>query len=179
MVDSASGIHPRHDSHYIRRVRNDIKDPLSRVLIDSGIPHEVDSYTGSSYVFSFPMKVTDGALTRSDMTAIEFLELWAVYKRFWTDHNPSVTVSVKADEWKEVGEWVFCNWEIVGGLSFLPHSEHTYTQAPYETIPQSIYDLVSSMMPKDIRWDLLEEYETKDMTTGHKQLSCTAGQCEI
>ena len=179
LVDSASGIHPRHDPYYIRRVRNDMKDPLSKVLIDSGIPHEVDAYTGSSYVFAFPIKVAEDALTRSSMKALEFLKLWATYKTHWTDHNPSVTVSVKEEEWEEVGNWVYSNWEIVGGLSFLPHSDHTYVQAPYETIPESLYSLVNTMMPKTIKWDLLEEYEKIDMSNGTQELACTAGQCSI
>ena len=180
LVDSASGIHPRHDRFYVRRVRNDSKDPLTRVMIESGIPNEPDAYTGGqSIVFSFPIKTSDEAITRHDFTAIEFLKLWAVYKQYWTDHNPSVTVSVKPEEWEEVGNWVYSNWSIVGGLSFLPYDGGTYTQAPYETITEDVYKLIASMMPKDIKWDLLETYEKQDMSKGTQHLSCTAGVCEI
>ena len=118
-------------------------------------------------------------MTRSDMSAIEFLKLWASYKTHWTDHNPSVTVSVKADEWREVGDWVYQNWDIVGGLSFLPFDEHTYVQAPYETVSEDIYRLVKGMMPNDIDWKLLETIEKEDRTEGQQQLACTAGVCEI
>ena len=180
LVDSASGIHPRHDLHYIRRVRNDVKDPLTQVMKASNIPWEPDSYTnGSSVVFSFPIKVSEDAVVRDSMTAIEFLNLWSSYKQHWTDHNPSVTVNVKDHEWETVGNWVYDNWDIVGGLSFLPHSGHTYTQAPYETISEDIYNLINSMMPEDINWELLESLEKSDLTEGQQTLACTAGGCEI
>ncbi len=136
LVDSASGIHARHNPYYIRTVRGDNKDPITQFLVSEGIPAEPDVMKpDSTTVFSFPMKSPHGAVTRFDMSAIEQLELWLQYQRHWCEHKPSVTISVKEDEWMEVGSWVYDHFDEVSGISFLPFSEHTYKQAPYQTAP--------------------------------------------
>lgn len=179
LVDSASGIHPRYAPYYIRTVRADMKDPLSQVLIDSGIPHEPDAMRPhSTWVFSFPMKSPDSSVFRDDRSAIEQLELWKTYQLHWCEHKPSITVYVKENEWMEVGAWVWENFDIVSGVSFLPHSNHNYRQAPYQEITQEEYETMASGFP-EIDWSLLTKYETDDQTTSTKELACTAGGCEI
>jgi len=178
LVDSASGIHARHSSYYIRRIRMDKKDSIYQFLKDKGIPVEDDKMAASTTaVFSFPMKAPEGAICRNDMTAIEQLELWLIYQRHWCEHKPSVTISVKDEEWMEVGAWVYKHFDEVSGVSFLPHSNHTYQQAPYEDITKEQYEELLSKIPKNIDWSLFKEEE--DNTEGTQTLSCTAGQCEI
>ena len=180
LVDAASGIHARHNPYYIRTVRGDKKDPLTQMMTDVGFPVEDDVMNPShTAVFSFPMKVDKGAVFRTDMTAIEQLELWLTYQKHWCEHKPSVTISVKENEWMGVGAWVYDNFDYMSGVSFLPFSEHTYKQAPYQDCDKEKYDEVLKLMPKDVDWSKLGEYETQDMTTSSQELACVAGACEI
>jgi len=180
LVDSASGIHARHNPYYIRTVRGDNKDPLTQFMKESGIPAEPDVMKpDSTTVFSFPMKSPSGAITRTEMTAIEQLDYWLVFQRHWCEHKPSVTVSVKEHEWMRVGSWVYDNFDEVSGISFLPFSEHTYKQAPYQDIEEEAYNNLTKAMPTAIDWSKLQDYEKEDTTSGSKELACTAGACEI
>ena len=180
LVDSASGIHPRHSKHYIRTVRGDNKDPLTKFMKDIGIPNEPAIASESSVtVFSFPCKAPDNALIRDDLTAIEHQNLWKIYAENWCEHKPSITVSVKEDEWLEVGSWVYNNFDSLSGVSFLPYSEHTYKQAPYQECTEKEYKELLKKIPEDINWLSLEEYELEDTTTGSQELSCTGDVCEV
>jgi len=180
LTESSSGMHPWHNDFYLRRVRADNKDPLTQFMTDAGIPAEPDvTKPDTTTVFTFPQKAPQGAVTRKDITAIEHLEIWKVYKKHWTEHNPSITVSVKEEEWIEVANWVYDNWDDVGGISFLPYSDHTYRQAPYEDCDETTYRQFEADVPKNIDWSLLSVYETEDTTTGSQTLNCTAGNCEI
>ena len=180
LVDSASGIHARHNPYYIRTVRADKKDPLALYMKDAGFPCEDDVMKPDhTYVFSFPMKAPDGAIMRQDMSAIEQLELWLVYQKHWCEHKPSVTISVKEDEWIEVGAWVYKHFDWMSGVSFLPYSEHVYKQAPYQDCDSVMYQRELDKMPKNIDWTQLSAYETTDMTEGAHELACVAGGCEI
>ena len=180
LTDSASGIHARHNPYYIRTVRGDKKDPLTKMMTDVGFPVEDDAMNPShTSVFSFPMKVDNGAVFRTDMTAIEQLELWKTYQENWCEHKPSVTISVKEHEWLEVGAWVYENFNYMSGVSFLPFSEHTYKQAPYQDCTKEEYEMLLDKMPEVVEWDKLAEYEQTDMTIGAQELACAAGFCEI
>ena len=180
LVDAASGIHARHNPYYVRTVRGDKKDPLTRMMTDVGFPVEDDVMNPShTAVFSFPMKVDKGAVFRTDMTAIEQLKLWKVYQEAWCEHKPSVTISVKEHEWLEVGAWVYDNFDMMSGVSFLPFSEHTYKQAPYQDIQKEEYEVLLKQMPKKVDWSKLAEYEKTDMTIASQELACVAGGCEI
>ena len=180
LVDAASGIHARHNPYYVRTVRGDKKDPLTRMMTDEGFPVEDDVMNPShTAVFSFPMKVDKGAVFRTDMTAIEQLKLWKVYQEAWCEHKPSVTISVKEHEWLEVGAWVYDNFDMMSGVSFLPFSEHTYKQAPYQDIQKEDYEVLLKKMPKEVDWTKLAEYEKTDMTIASQELACVAGGCEI
>lgn len=180
LVDSASGIHARHNPYYIRTVRGDNKDPITQFLVSEGIPAEPDVMKpDSTTVFSFPMKSPHGAVTRFDMSAIEQLELWLMYQRHWCEHKPSVTISVKEDEWMDVGSWVYKHFDEVSGISFLPFSEHTYKQAPYQDIDVDEYSELKALMPRAVDWDKLREFEKEDTTSGGRELACTAGVCEV
>ena len=180
LVDSASGIHARHNDYYIRTVRGDNKDPLTQFLIAEGIPAEPDVMKpDSTTVFSFPMKSPQGAVTRTEMTAIEQLELWLTYQRHWCEHKPSVTISVKENEWMDVGAWVYEHFDEVSGISFLPFSEHSYKQAPYQDCTEEEYNEMLTKMPKSVDWSKLQDFEKEDTTTGGRELACTAGVCEI
>ena len=181
LVDAASGIHARHNPHYIRTVRGDNKDPLTQFLIDSGVPAERDVMKpDSTTVFSFPMESPKGAVTRTEMTAIEQLELWKTYALHWCEHKPSITVSVKEEEWMEVGAWVYENFDVASGVSFLPFSDHTYQQAPYQDIePDDYLEWKERMTYVNIDWSRLTDFEKEDNTTGSRELACTAGVCEV
>ena len=180
LVDSASGIHTRHNDYYLRRVRADAKDPIARLMEDQGIPCEPDVMKPDSVkVFTFPMKAPDGAILRNDRTAIEQLELWLMYQRYYCEHKPSVTVSVREHEWMEVGAWVYKHFDEVSGVSFLPHSDHSYQQAPYEDCTKRQYTALAKKMPESVDWDLISEYELEDTTTSTKQLACTGNVCEL
>jgi ribonucleoside-diphosphate reductase alpha chain len=180
LVDSASGIHARHSAYYIRTVRGDNKDPLTQFMKDQGIPSEPCVIKPeTTTVFSFPQKSPEGAITRNDMTAIEQLELWLVYQRHWCEHKPSVTVTVRDNEWMEVGAWVYKYFDEVSGVSFLPHSDHSYQQAPYQEVNQREYEQLLSIMPPKIDWAKLSEYETEDTSKGSQTFACVGGTCEI
>ena len=180
LVDAASGIHARHNPYYIRTVRGDKKDPLTKLMTEVGFPVEDDEMNPShTAVFSFPMKVDRGAVFRTDLTAIQQLDLWKIYQEHWCEHKPSVTISVKEDEWMEVGAWVFKNFDQMSGVSFLPFSEHTYRQAPYQDCDREQYEKLLKVMPKDVDWSQLSKYETVDTTVASQELACTSGSCEI
>lgn len=177
LVDSASGIHARHNPYYIRRVRMDKKDPIYRFLKDNGVPVEDELFRPeSTAVFSFPMKAPENAVYRDDKTAIEQLELWLTYQRHWCEHKPSVTISVKDHEWPEVGAWVYKHFDEMSGVSFLPFSGHTYQQAPYEDITKEQYEELSKAS-YEVNWSEFKEEE--DNTTGSQELACTGGSCEV
>lgn len=180
LVDSASGIHARHNPYYIRTIRADKKDPLAKMMKEAGFPVEDDvTKPNHTYVFSFPVKGPKNGVYRKDMTAIEQLELWKIYQEHWCEHKPSVTISVKETEWMEVGAWVYNNFDMMSGVSFLPFSDHTYRQAPYQDCSEEEYKELLAKMPKDVDWGLLSEYEEQDMTTSSQELACVAGGCEI
>ena len=180
LVDAASGIHARHNPYYVRTVRGDNKDPLTMFLKDKGIPAEPDFTAPDSVtVFSFPMKSPDNAVCRYDMGAIEQLELWLKIADNYCEHKPSVTISVKEHEWFEVGSWCWNHFDSLSGISFLPFSDHTYKQAPYQDINAEDYDKLSSEMPPAIDWYELQEYERGDTTSGSQELACTGGVCEV
>ena len=180
LVDAASGIHARHNAYFIRTVRGDNKDPMTQFMISKGIPHEADVMKPDhTTVFSFPMKSPRGSVLRSDMTAIEQLEFWSIYATEWTHHKPSVTVSVKENEWLQVGSWVYDHFDNMSGVSFLPHSEHSYQQAPYQDCTREEYTAFLKKMPKSIDWTELAEFEKEDHTTGTQELACAAGGCDI
>ena len=181
LTDTASGIHARHNDYYIRTVRGDNKDPLTQFMIEAGVPNERDVMKpDSTTVFSFAMKSPEGAVTRTQMTAIEQLELWKTYALHWCEHKPSVTISVKEDEWMEVGAWVYENFDVASGVSFLPHSDHTYQQAPYQDIEQEDY-LEWQQVHGEVKldWNQLSLFEKEDNTSGSRELACTAGVCEV
>ena len=176
----SSGIHPWYSPYYLRSVRGDNKDPLTTFLKESGVPNEPDVMKpNDTTVFYFPIKAPKNAVVTKDLTAIEHLEMWKTYRENWTEHNPSVTVNIHEDEWLGVGAWVFDNFDSIGGISFLPASEHTYRQAPYQEITKEEYDEWLKKMPSRIDWNMLTLYETEDGTTGSQELSCTAGVCEV
>jgi len=180
LVDSASGIHSRHNDYYIRTVRGDNKDPLTQMMKDQGIPSEPDMMNPNNVsVFSFPQKAPKGAITRERYTAVEQLETWLRYQRHWCEHKPSCTVSVKESEWMEVGAWVYKHFDEVSGVSFLPHSDHTYQQAPYQDIDEKKFKEELKKMPTNVDFEKLSDYEDEDNTTGTQELSCTAGACEL
>jgi len=180
LVDSASGIHARHSPYYIRTVRGDNKDPLTQFMKDQGIPNEPCVFKGdTTTVFSFPQKSPAGAVTRNDMTAIEQLEMWLTYQRHWCEHKPSVTISVRDSEWLEVGAFVFKHFDEMSGVSFLPHSDHTYQQAPYQDCTEEEYNALLAKMPKRINWNALSEYEQEDNTVAMQTMACSGDVCEI
>ena len=180
LVDSASGIHARHNPFYIRTVRADNKDPLCKLMQEMGFPNEPDvTKPDHTTVFSFPMKSPKDAVFRMDMSALEQLELWKIYAEHWCEHKPSVTISVKEDEWVEVASWVYENFDFISGISFLPFSEHVYRQAPYQDCTEVEYKEALKTMPKDVDWAELSKYESQDYTVASQELACTAGGCEV
>tara|TARA_R110000764_G_scaffold205792_1_gene291064 strand:- start:240 stop:1013 length:774 start_codon:yes stop_codon:yes gene_type:complete len=180
LVDSASGIHSRHSPYYVRTVRGDNKDPLTQFMKEQGIPNEPEfNKPEQTTVFSFPVKAPDNAVTRNDMTAIEQLEMWLTYQRHFCEHKPSVTVSVRDDEWMEVGAFVYKHFNEMSGVSFLPHSDHTYQQAPYQDCTQEEYEELLSTMPEKIDWSKLSAYEKEDNTVAMQTMACSGDVCEI
>ena len=180
LVDSASGIHARHSDYYIRTVRGDNKDPLTRFMIEQGIPAEpCVMKPDNTTVFSFPVKSPNNSVTRNDMTALEQLDLWLVYQRYWTEHKPSVTITVRDEEWLDVGAFVYRNFNEMSGVSFLPHSDHTYQQAPYQECGEEAYKSLKDTMPKKIDWAKLSEFEAEDTTKSSQTFACTGEVCEI
>jgi ribonucleoside-triphosphate reductase len=179
LTDAASGIHARHSEYYIRTVRADRKDPLCQMMIDLGFPAEpCVMKPDHTMVFSFPMKA-EGSITRNDMTAIEHLELWLTYQRYWCEHKPSITVTVKDHEWMEVGAWVYKHFDEISGISFLPHSDHSYQQAPYQECTKIAYTALLAEMPKNVDWSLLKNYEKSDSTKSSQTMACSADGCEV
>ena len=176
LVDSASGIHPRYSEQYIRRVRADSRDPLCQVLEASGIPVEDDVMSPSTKVFSFPIKSPKGAVVASEMGAMEQLELWEIYQDFWCEHKPSMTCYYRDEEFLEVGQWLYNKFDKISGISFLPYSEHTYQQAPYEPVSKEEYAAMAADFPTEMSWDITED---SDMTEGSQTLACTGNNCEI
>jgi len=187
LVDSASGIHPRYSDFYIRTVRSDAKDPISQFMAQEGVPWEWSESDKDSdgnlrkntMIFSFPVKSPHDSVKRNDVTALQQLELWKVYAEHWCEHKPSITVYVREAEWLVVGAWVYENFDILSGVSFLPHSDHAYTQAPYQEITKEEYNEAVKSFPKDIDWSQLANLEDKDTTTFEHELACTGGACEI
>ena len=181
LVDSASGIHARHNPYYVRTVRADNKDPLCKMMKKEGFPNEPDvSKPDHTTVFSFPAKSPKGAICRNDMTAWKQLSLWHTYAKEWCEHKPSVTVSVKEDEWVNTAAWVYDNFDDISGISFLPFSDHSYRQAPYQDCTEQEYKELVKQMPKNVNWGALAEYETKDYTSASQEFACTsAGGCEL
>jgi ribonucleoside-diphosphate reductase alpha chain len=180
LVDSASGIHPRHSNYYIRTVRGDNKDPLTSFMKEQGIPNEPDVMKpDATTVFSFPIKAPNGAIVTEDLSAIEQLETWLIYQRHWCEHKPSITVNVRKDEWLSVGAFVHEHFDEMSGVSFLPYNEHTYQQAPYQEIGQHDYKTLLGLMPKAIDWAKLSEYEKEDTTSSSQTFACTGDVCEI
>lgn len=180
LVDSASGIHPRYSHYYIRTVRGDNKDPLTQFMKDMGIPSEPCAMKpDTTTVFSFPQKAPEGATVTSDLSAIEHLELWLTYQRHWCEHKPSVTIMVKPDEWLEVGAFVYKHFDEMSGVSFLPYSEHSYQQAPYQEVDGETYNKALAAMPKNIDWSKLSDYESDDQTKGTSTFACSGDTCEI
>jgi ribonucleoside-diphosphate reductase alpha chain len=179
LANAASGMHTWHAKYYERRVRADKKDPLTRLMIDAGVPHEDDVMNASAMVFSFPIKAPEHALTRTDLTALQHLDLWLAYQRHFTEHKPSITVTIKEDEWLETAAWVWKNFDEISGVAFLPYSDHVYQQAPYEDLTKAQYDDLVARMPKELPWEDLSWYELYDQTVGTQSLACTAdGGCE-
>jgi ribonucleoside-diphosphate reductase alpha chain len=176
LVNSASGIHGRFAPYYIRRVRADVNDPLCGVLNDAGIASEVDNRSPSTLVFSFPQKAPRGAVMSASQTGMEQLELWDVYQKHWCEHKPSVTVYYRDSEFLDIGSWLYNNFDSCSGVSFLPFSEHSYEQAPYEEITKDQYEKLAKEMPKGIEWDITEQ---SDITEGAQTLACVGGACEI
>ena len=179
LVDSASGIHPRFSEHYIRRVRSDKKDPLAQYMSEVGFPVEQDLMSQASLVFSFPSKSPEGCTTVKQVGAMEQLKLWKAYQDYWCEHKPSITVYYTDDEFLEVAQWIWDNFDTVSGISLLPYSDHVYQQAPYEDITKEKYEELLKAMPVDVNWDDLENFEKEDNTTGSQELACVGGACEI
>jgi ribonucleoside-diphosphate reductase alpha chain len=180
LVDSSSGIHARHSDYYIRTVRGDNKDPLTTFMKDQGIPSEPDVMKpDATTVFSFPVKSPKGAVVTNDLSAIEQLETWLTYQRFWCEHKPSITVNVRKGEWFEVGAFVYKHFDEMSGVSFLPYNEHTYQQAPYQEVGKNDYNSLLSLMPSKINWADLSSYEKEDNTVGMQTMACSGDVCEI
>lgn len=179
LVDAASGIHPRHNSYYIRTVRADRKDPLCKLMMESGFPHEpCVMKPDTTMVFSFPMKA-EGSRTRNAFTAVQHLEAWLMYQRNWCEHKPSITVTVKEHEWMEVGAWVYNHFDEISGISFLPHSDHSYRQAPYQDCTKEEYEKLRASMPESFDWSQLMSYEKTDSTIGTQTFACSGDKCEL
>jgi ribonucleoside-triphosphate reductase len=179
LVDSASGIHPRFSKYYIRRVRCDKKDPLAEMMRMWGFPCEDDVMNPKVLVFSFPIKAPSTAKTTNEIGAMAQLKLWKIYQTSWCEHKPSITVYYRDSEFLEVGAWIWNNFDVVSGISFLPHSDHVYQQAPYEEISEETYVKLVSEMPKGVDWAALQNYEVVDTTSGSQTLACAGGVCEV
>ena len=180
LTDAASGIHPRHAPYYIRTVRADNKDPLCVMMKELGFPHEDDvTKPEHTTVFSFPTKSPEHAVFRKDMNATEHLDLWLTYQRHWCEHKPSITVTVKEHEWMDVGAFVYKHFDEISGISFLPFSDHSYRQAPYQDCTAEEYHALLAKMPKDVDWNLLSKYEKDDNTVGNQTFACSGDKCEI
>lgn len=180
LTDSASGIHPRHSSYYVRTVRADRKDPLCQMMMDMKFPHEpCVMKPDTTMVFSFPVR-SPGSITRNDITAIEHLEIWLTFQRHWAEHKPSITITVKENEWMEVGAWVYRNFDEISGISFLPHSDHSYRQAPYQECSLEDCSALEQVLPTSVEWSkTLVSYEKEDSTAGTQTFACSGDKCEL
>lgn len=179
LVDTSSGIHPRYAPHYIRTVRSDASDPLAKMMKEQNVPCEPDvTNPHTTWIFSFPKKAPETAVYRDERTAIEQLEHYKLFRDVWCDHNVSITVYVKPDEWLDVGSWVYKHWDSIGGVSFLPYTDHIYKQAPYQEITEEAYTKLVAEMP-EIDFSQLHKYENIDLTTGMREFACVGGACEI
>lgn len=176
LVDSASGIHGRFAPYYIRRVRADMRDPLCSVLEAAGVPSEVDITSPTTKVFSFPKKAPEGSVMASEQTGMDQLKLWSLYQEHWCEHKPSITVYYRDEEFLEIGNWLYNNFDDVSGVSFLPYSDHTYEQAPYEAISKEAYEELLSQFPEEFDWNI---EENTDVTEGAQSLACVGNSCEI
>ena len=176
LVGSSSGIHPRYSEYYIRRVRGDNKDPLTQALIEQGVPHEPDNHAANTTVFNFPMAAPEGSQCVAEFTALDQLELWKTYNEHWCEHKPSVSIYVKEDEWLQVGAWVYENFDLMSGVSFFPHDDHIYPQAPYEAIDKGTYEHYMENFPTELKFDI---NEIDDNTTSSQELACAGGACEL
>ena len=176
LVDSASGIHGRFAPHYIRRVRADSRDPLCGVLEQAGVPWEVDITSPTTKVFSFYKKSPEGAIIAGNQTGMEQFELWDMYQKHWCEHKPSITVYYRDSEFLAIGQWLYNNFDSCSGVSFLPYSDHTYQQAPYEAITEEEYLAGLATMPEEFNWDIVEH---EDKTEGAQTLACVGGACEL
>jgi len=180
LVNSASGIHPRHSLYYIRSIRQDNKDPMTQFLKDQGIPNEPCVMKGdTTTVFYFPMKSPEGAVTRERVSPREHLNLWQIYDTHWAEHQVSITVSVAEEQWVDTAAWVYDNFDTLSGVSFLPHDGGSYKQAPYQEVGKEEYEALLAKMPKELDWDRLSDYEKEDNTTGSRELACVGLSCEI
>ena len=180
LCDSASGIHARHSNYYIRTVRGDNKDPLTKFMIDQGVFSEpCVMKPDTTTVFSFPMKSPKGSRVRDELSAVDQLNIWLIYQEHWCEHKPSITVTVKENEWLDVGAFVFKHFDKMSGVSFLPHSDHVYQQAPYQECTKDEYDDMLSKMNTRINWSKLREYEMIDTTSGSQTMACSGDSCEI
>jgi ribonucleoside-diphosphate reductase alpha chain len=178
LVDSSSGIHSRHSNYYIRTVRTDKKDALYEFLKGKGVSVEDEkAHPDTTAVFSFPIKAPKGCITRNDRTALEELETWLIYQRHWCEHKPSVTINVRDHEWLEVGAWVYKNFDEISGISFLPHSDHSYQQAPYQEVDKETFRQAIKETPQLIEFE--ELIETDDNTEGSQTLACVGNSCEV
>lgn len=179
LVNCASGIHPRYSRYYIRTVRADMTDPLAKMMKEQGVICEPDvTNPTNTLIFSFPKESPEYAVFRDERTAIEQLEHYKLFRDYWCDHNISITVYVKEHEWLEVGHWVYKNWDNIGGISFLPHTEHVYQQAPFQEIDKETYERLIALN-KPIDFTELTKYEHNDLTTGMREYACVAGACEL
>jgi ribonucleoside-diphosphate reductase alpha chain len=181
LCNTASGIHARHNRNYIRTVRVDKKDPLYHFMVSKGFVVEDEAYRPqSTAVVSFPMSAPEGAVTRDEVSALEALELWLLYQREWCEHKPSVTITVRDEEWLKVGAWVYANFDEVSGVSFLPHTDHTYEQAPYQDLTSMEFAEWNQNHPTpEIDWRELAEFEKTDNTVSSQTLACVGGVCEL
>lgn len=178
LVDSSPGIHPRFSKYYLRSIRNDQKDPITKLMQDQGVPNEQDVMNPTNVIFSFPKKSPEESVIREEITAIQQLDHYKMIKDYWTEHNPSCTIYIKPNEWLAVGDWIYRNWDDVGGVSFLPYSDHVYKQAPFQEIDKETYEKLLAEMP-EINFSKIAEYENDDMTAGSQELACVAGSCAI
>ncbi len=180
LTDSASGIHPRHSQYYVRTVRADRKDPLCQMMMDMKFPHEpCVMKPDTTMVFSFPVRSPE-CITRNDLTAIQHLEIWLTFQRYWCEHKPSITITVKENEWMEVGAWVYKHFDEISGISFLPHSDHSYRQAPYQECSLEDCSALEESLPSSVEWSkTLVSYEKEDSTSGTQTFACSGDKCEL
>ena len=180
VAGTASGMHPRYSEFYIRRVRIDVKDPICEFMVEKGFPHEKCTMRpDTTMVFAFPMKSPTESIVQKDLCPIDHLDLWLEYQTTWCDHKPSVTISYSDDKFLAIGDWVWKNWNMVSGISFLPYNDHIYEQAPFEPIDARTFNLMRATMPTDVDWTELSNYETEDNTSQEKTLACSGGSCEV